>query len=241
MGSLAEYFLYRSIPLGLALLAWLLKAMCLLSLYLNLVANDGFWSIMGLCAFIMVSLPAYFDATKVTSKEDLVLRQDNDPDKVIFSELFKTCCSAVFSDYKILLLSQIPLAIQVLAAGSVLYSIFGLDWVMHLLAGFSIGAVCVKAYKTAVGTYGYCKLASYFGFESSKIEGKWGSAWWALFCLVLVTVFWELMEQTVHFISPTNILRMGFEPLWNSAGDVIFGVFGGLAAWYLLEHKLHWG
>ena len=57
--------------------------------------------------------------------------------------------------------------------------------------------------------------------------------------MVLVTVFWELRKQTVHFISPTNILRMGFEPLWNSAGDAIFGVFGGLATWYLMEHKLH--
>jgi len=240
MGSLAVYFLYRSIPLGWALLAGLLKAMCLLSLYSNLVANDGFWSIMSFCAFIVVSLPAYFNATKVTSKEDPVRRQENGPDKVMFSGLFKTCCSAVLSDYKISLLSKIPLAIQVLAAGSVLYSIFGLDWVMHFLAGFSIGAVSAKAYKTAVGTYDYSKLASYFGFESSKIEGKWASTGWTLFCLVLVTVFWELMEQAVHFISPTNILRIGFEPLWNSAGDVIFGVFGGLAAWYLMEHKLHW-
>ena len=99
---------------------------------------------MSFCAFIVVSLPAYFNATKVTSKEDPVRRQENGPDKVMFSGLFKTCCSAVLSDYKISLLSKIPLAIQVLAAGSVLYSIFGLDWVMHFLAGFSIGVFVSK-------------------------------------------------------------------------------------------------
>jgi len=240
LGTFGVYFLYKSIPLVWALLAGVLKAMCLICFYSNLMTNDVFWSIFGLCVFILVSLPVYFNTLKVRSKKDITCKQSNDPDKVIFSELFKTCCNEVFSDYKISLLSNIPLAIQVLAAGSILYSIFGLDWVLHSLAGFSIGAVSVKAYKTAVSTYGYNKLASYFGFDSSKTEGKWASAGWTLFCLVVVTVSFELMERAVYFMSPNNMLRIGLEALWNSAGDAIFGIFGGMAAWYLIERKLHW-
>jgi len=240
LGTLAVYFLYKSIPLVWALLAGVLKAICLISFYSNLLMKDVLWSIFGLCVFIIVSLPAYFNTLKVKSKKDVTCKQGNDPDQVIFSELFKACCNEVFSDYKISLLSNIPLAIQVLVAGSVFYSIFGLDWVLHSLAGFSIGAVSVKAYKTAVSTYGYNKLTFYFGFDSSKPEKKWASAGWTLFCLVVVTVSFELMERAAHFMAPNNMLRIGLETLWNSAGDAIFGIFGGMVAWYLLERKLHW-
>jgi hypothetical protein len=48
------------------------------------------------------------------------------------------------------------------------------------------------------------------------------------------------MERAVYFVSPSNILRIGLEPIWNSAGDAIFGILGGMAAWYLIERKLHW-
>jgi len=240
LGTLAVYFLYKSIPLVWALLAGVLKAICLISFYSNLLMKDVLWSVFGLCVFIIVSLPAYFNTLNVRSKKDVTCKQSNDPDKVIFSELFKTCCNEVFSDYKISLLSNIPLAIQVLAAGSVFYSIFGLDWVLHSLAGFSIGAVSVKAYKTAVSAYGYNKLTFYFGFDSSKPEKKWASAGWTLFCLVVVTVSFELMERVAYFMAPNNMLRIGLETLWNSAGDAIFGIFGGMVAWYLLERKLHW-
>jgi hypothetical protein len=240
LGTFGVYFLYKSIPLRWALLAAVLKAMCLRSFQSNLMANDVFFSILGLCAFILVSLPAYFNTLKVTSKEDVTCKQGNHTDKVTFSELFKVCCNEVFSDYRISLLSEIPFAIQVLAAGSILYSIFGLDWVLHSLAGFSIGAVSMKAYKTAVSTYGYNKLASYFHLDGSKTESKWASAWWTLFCLVVVTVSWELMERTVYFMLPNNMLRIGLEAVWSSAGDAIFGIFGGMAAWYLIERKLHW-
>jgi len=153
LSTLGVYFLYRRIPLRWASLAGVLEAMCLTSLYSNFMTNDVLWSILGLCTFALVNLPAYFNTLNVRSKEHITCKQGNYPDKVIFSELFETCCNEVFSDYKISLLSQILLAIQVLAAGSILYSIFGLDWVLRSLAGFSIGALSVKAYKTAVNYF----------------------------------------------------------------------------------------
>jgi hypothetical protein len=240
LGTLGVYSLYKSMPFVWVLLAEVLKAMCLICFCSNLMTNDVLWSIFGLCTLIFVSLPVYFNTSNVKSKEGTTCRQGSHPDKVIFSKLFKTCSNGVFSDYQISLLSKIPLAIQVLAAGSILYSIFGLDWVLHSLAGFSIGAVSVKAYKTAVSTYGYNKLASYFGFDPSKAEAKWASAAWTLFCLVIVTVSFELMERAVYFTLPTNMLRIGLEAVWNSAGDAVFGIFGGMAAWYIIERRLHW-
>ena len=141
--------------------------------------NDILWSIFSLYAFIHISLPVYFNTVNAITGRNIAHEGRIQPDKVVFSELFKTVYNRVFSDYKISLLSKIPLAIQVLVGGSVLYSIFGLDWVMHSLAGFGIGAVSLKAYKTAVNTYGYSKLASYFGldkFKSFKTERKWATA-----------------------------------------------------------------
>jgi hypothetical protein len=240
LGTLAVYFLCKSMPLVWALLAGVLKAICVMSFYSSLLMRDVLWSIFSLCVFIIVSLPAYFNTLKVRSKKDVTCRQGNDPDKVIFSELFKTCCNEVFSDYRISLLSNIPLAIQVLAAGSGFYSIFGLDWVLHSLAGFGIGAVSLKAYKTAVSTYGYNKLRSYFGFDSSKPQKKWASAVWTVFWLVVITISFELMERATYFTARNNMLRIGLETPWNSAGDAIFGIFGGMVAWYLLERRLHW-
>jgi hypothetical protein len=243
LGALGVHFLYKSIPLAWALLAGVLKAMCLISFFSNLMTNDVLWSVFGLCAFVLVSLPVYFNTLNGRSKENITCMQGNHSDKVVFSEVFETCRNQVFSDYRISLLSKIPLAIQVLAAGTVFYSVFGLDWILHSLAGFGIGAVSVKAYKAAVSTYGYNKLASYFDldrFRFFKNEGKWASAEWTLFCLVVVTVSFELMERAVHFMSPSNMLRIGLEVPWNSAGDAIFGIFGGMAAWYLIERRLHW-
>jgi hypothetical protein len=243
LGTLGVYFLYRSIPLRWTLLAGVLKAVSLVSFCSNLLANDVTWSTLSLCSFLLVSLSAYFNTLRMASKEDITQKRWNHSNKVISSELLKTCSDAVFSDYKISLLSKIPLAIQVLVAGSVVYSIFGLDWIMHAMAGVGICAVSLKAYKTAVGDYGYETLASYFhlgGFKSFRAEGKWASANWALFCLVVVTVSWELFERAVYFISPSNIMRIGLEPLWDSAGDVIFGILGGMMAWYLMERRLHW-
>jgi hypothetical protein len=205
--------------------------------------NDILWSVFSLYAFILVSLPVYFNTVNVITDHDIACEQRTQPDKVVFSELFKTVYNGVFSDYKISLLSKTPLVIQVLAGGSVLYSIFGLDWVMHSLAGFGIGAVSLKAYKTAVNTYSYSKLASYFGldkFESFKTERKWATAEWTIFCLVIVTVSWELVERIIYFIQPTNVFRIGLEFVGNSFGDVVFGILGGMIAWQLIENKLHW-
>jgi hypothetical protein len=114
---------------------------------------------------------------------------------------------------------------------------------MHSLAGFGVGAVSLKAYKTAVDAYGYNKLCSYFGLnrsDSFKNEGKYASLEWTLFCLFVVAVPWELMERAVYFVSPNNPLRVGLESIWNSVGDIVFGIIGGIVAWYLLEHKLRW-
>jgi hypothetical protein len=30
------------------------------------------------------------------------------------------------------------------------------------------------------------------------------------------------------------------ESIWNSVGDIIFGIIGGIVAWHLIEHKLRW-
>ena len=242
-GTLAVSFLYESVPLGWASLASLLKALSLASLLSNFMRVDVLWSIFAFYTYMLLSLPAYLSTKKVLKDEKPVGKGDSYPKKVVFSELFKKVYNDVFSDYRISLLSKIPLAIQVVAAGSLLYSIFGLDWVMHLLAGFGVGAVSLKAYKTAVNAYGYNKLSSYFGlnrFNSFKNEGKYASLGWILFCLLVVTVSWELMERTVYFVSPNNPLRVGLESVWDSAGDIVFGVIGGIVAWYLIGHKLRW-
>ena len=242
-GTLAVSFLYESVPLGWASLASLLKALSLASLLSNFMRVDVLWSIFAFYTYMLLSLPAYLSTKKVLKDEKPVGKGDSYPKKVVFSELFKKLYNGVFSDYRISLLSKIPLTIQVVAAGSLLYSIFGLDWVMHSLAGFGVGAVSLKAYKTAVNAYEYNKLSSYFGlnrFDSFKNEGKYATLEWTLFCLVVVAVPWELMERAVYFVSPNNPFRVGLESIWNSVGDIVFGIIGGIVAWYLLEHKLRW-
>jgi len=242
-GTLAIHFLYESIPLGWACLASLLETVSLVSLYFNVIASDVFWSFCALYAFTHVSLPGYFDTVNTMKNKNIACERNRRSDKVVFSELSKMVYSDVFSCYKIALLAKIPLVIQLVAAGSVLYSIFGLDFVLHALAGFGVGAISVKVYKTAVNGYGYNKLASYFGldrFESFKTERKWATAEWTLFCLVVTTLSWELMERIVYFMSVNNAFRVGLECVWNSVGDLTFGILGGMIAWYLIERKLHW-
>jgi len=242
-GTLAIHFLCESIPLGWACLASLLEMASLISLYSYLITNDVFWSFLALYAFILVSLSTYFSVVNTMKNKNVAPRQNRRSDKVVFSELSKMVCSEVFSCYKISLLAKIPLVMQLLAVGSVVYSIFGLDWVMHALAGFGVGAISLKVYKTAVNGYGYSKLVSYFGldrFKSFKTARKYGAAEWTLFCLVVVTLSWELMERIVYFMSPNNVLRVGLECVWNSVGDVVLGILGGMIALYLIERKLHW-
>ncbi|MEM3623277.1 MAG: hypothetical protein QXR76_05865 [Candidatus Bathyarchaeia archaeon] len=242
-GTLAVSFIYESVPLRWACLASLLKTLSLASFLSNFMRADVLWSMFAFYAYMLSSLPVYLSTEKVLKNEKSMCKCDSYPNKVVFSELFKKVYNDVFSDYRISLLSKIPLAMQVVAAGSLLYSVFGLDWVMHSLAGFGIGAISLKAYKTAVNAYGYNKLSLYFGlnrFDLFKNERKYATLEWTLFCLVVVAVPWELMERAVYFVSPNNPLRVGLESVWNSVGDVIFGVIGGIVAWFLIEHKLHW-
>jgi len=238
-GMLAVYLLHGSVPLRWVSLASLLQSLSFLSICSNLMINDMVWSAFSLWAFIMVSTPIYLSTMKTINNKNPV-RQGG---KITLPRLFKTCCNGVFSDYRISLMSKIPFVIQVFAAGSVLYSIFGLDWLLHSLAGFGVGTVALKAYKTSVKSYGYVNLASYFRldrFKAFRTERKHGAAEWTLFSLIVVTLLWELMERVVYFISPTNVLRIGFESLWNSTGDIIFGILGGMLAWYLIEHRFRW-
>lgn len=226
------------IPLKWIALFTVLQTISLLSVYLNFVANDLVWCLLAVFAYILIAMPVYMNS----ARNDAV-KSEGYHQKLTFSNLFRTCAKAVFSDYRISFLSKIPLALQVLAGGSLLYEVFGADWMLHALAGFGIGAIALKAYVTAVEHYGYNRLASYFhlsGFRTFKTERKYASAEWALFSIIVVAVIWEIFERSVHFISPTNVLRIGMESLWNICGDIVFAILGALIAWYLITHKLNW-
>jgi hypothetical protein len=124
-----------------------------------------------------------------------------------------------------------------------LYGFFGADWIIHALAGFGIGTIVVKAYQTAVDEYGYSHLVSYFHLDKlhvSGVEKTTGSSGFTLFSLLLVASIWEIFERVVYLVSPVNTFRIGFEPLWNATGDIVFGVTGGMVAWYLIKYKLKW-
>lgn len=168
---------------------------------------------------------------------------ERDHHKITFSNLFKTCTNGVFSDYKISLTSKIPLVMQVLGGGSLLYEVFAADWIMHALAGFGVGAIALKAYTVGVNHHGYGCLVSYFRldrFRAFRVERKTGSAGFTLFSLIVVALAWELFEVIVSLAAPGNIFRIRPEPLWNIIGDIAFAVTGGMAAWYLIKCKLKW-
>ena len=211
----------------------------MLSLYVNIAANDILWSMLGIFAFISVCTPVYLNGAKAQRVVDVEKRCD----KITFANLFKVCSKGVFSEYRISLLAKTPLALQALAGGSVLYLVFGVDWILHALAGFGVGALALKAYIAAVNYYGYNRLASYFRldrFRVFKVERETGSAEFALFSLIVVESIWELGEIVVYLMSPVNVFRVGAEPLWNIIGDIVFAIAGGMAAWYLLKCKLKW-
>jgi hypothetical protein len=193
-GTILINLFYRSMPLRWVSLASLLKSISLLSIYANITRNDILWSVFGVWAFLTVCTSVYLNLAKAPNP---VAIQRN-PEKITFTNLFKKCSSGVFSDYRIALLAKIPLVIQVLAAGSILYQVFGIDWVMHALAGFGIGAATLKAYKTAVDHYGYSNLASYFRlnrFQIFRVERKTGSLEFTLFGIVVAALIWELVER----------------------------------------------
>jgi hypothetical protein len=128
-----------------------------------------------------------------------------------------------------------------LAGGSFLYGIFGVDWMLHALAGFGIGALSVKAYLTSVRHYGYPQLASYFRlirFQAFKFERSKAPLEFTLFSIIVVAVGWEVMERSVNFISPNNIFRVGGETPLDIFGDILSGIIGALIAWYIFTHKI---
>ncbi len=139
------------------------------------------------------------------------------------------------------LMSKIPLTLQILAGGSLLYQIFGADWIMHALAGFGVGAIALKAYVTGVNHYGYNRLAAYFRlnrFKTFKSERKNASAEFTLFSIAVVATVWEIFEIYVYLLSPNNVLRIRAEPLWNITGDLAFAIIGGMMAWHILRNRL---
>jgi hypothetical protein len=234
--SLALKVFHITIPLKWIALLIGLQTTIVLSFYLNFETSDFFWCFLSIGSYILVTMPFYM---KCCNKS--VVNVQRSYQEITIENLFRICAKEVFSDYRLSLLSKIPLALQVLVGGSLLYGVFGADWVLHALAGFGIGALALRAYVTVVGHYGYDRSASYFHldrFQALKIERKRASAEFTLFSIVVVAVAWEVMEGTVHFISPVNVFRVNGEPLWNSCGDLLFAVCGGMIAWYLFTNKL---
>lgn len=215
-----------------------LQAITLIAFYLNFIANDFVWLTLALWAYVLLAMPIYTNTVKTDTIGATVPQQ-----KLTFPNLFKICSKAVFSDYRISLVSKIPLTLQVLAGGSLLYEVFGADWILHGLAGFGIGALALTAYSAGVEHYGYGSLASYFRlsrFRTLKVERLRASAEFTLFAIVVVAFTWEVFERSVHFASPVNVFRIGGEPMWNIFGDVFFAICGGMIAHYLLTHKFKW-
>jgi len=242
-GTLLIHVFYRSMPLKWVSLASLLNSVSLFSIYENITRNDILWSVFGVWAFLTVCTPVYLNIVKTSNPSCVKKQPAKQSAKITFTNLFWMGSKSVFSDYRTSLLAKIPLVIQVQAAGSILYQVFGVDWIMHALAGFGIGAAVMKAYDTVVDHYGYSNLASYFRldrFQTFRVERKTSSAEFTLFSLVVAALTWELLERVAYFASPANLLRIGAEPLWNMVGDIIFDIVGGLTAWFLISYKLKW-
>lgn len=238
-GTLLIYLSYPIMPLRWASLVTMLESISLLSIYVNITASDLLWSMFGIWVFIIVCTPVYLNVVEAQRVVDV----EKNCDKISFTNLFKMCSNAVFSDYRIALTAKIPLVMQVLVGGSIFYGVFGADWIMHALAGFGIGAIALKAYKTAVNNYGYSHLVSYFHLDRlriSVVERETGSLGFTLFSLVVVASIWEIFERAIYLVSPINVFRVGMEPLGNIIGDIVSAITGGMAAWYLVKCKLKW-
>ncbi len=233
------YNFYHIMPLSWVSLVTLLESISLFSICVNIAANDLLWCMFGIWTFITVCRPVYFNVLKAQR----VVHVKKNCGTIAFKKLFKMCSDAVFSDYRIALTAAIPLVIQVLAGGSVIYKVSGGDWIMRTLAGFGIGATAFKAYKTAVTYYGYGNLASYFHLDRLRIpevERKTGSLEFTLFSLVVVAAIWEVFEAIVCLVAPNNLFRVAMEPFGNIIGDIVSAIIGGTAAWYLIKYKLKW-
>lgn len=235
---LAINVFHALMPLKWVALFTVLQTISIISFYTNFIANDFFWCFLAVCVYVLLVMPVYMKIAKKSS-----INGDGNHKELIFSNLFRKCSQAVFSDYRFSLLSKIPLTLQVLAGGSLLYGVFGADWILHALAGFGIGVIAFKAYTIGVGCYGYSRLAAYFGldrFRTFKVERKKASAEFTLFSVIVIALLWEAFERTVYFISPVNVFRVGWESPLNIFGDIFFAVVGAMIAWYLLNRKLKW-
>jgi hypothetical protein len=226
-------------PLSWISLATALSSISLAAIITNVAARDAFWAFLGIWAYISVGISVY---TIIVNKRSRI-GNDQSPTKFSFSNLFKTCSTAVFSDYKVSFLSKIPFILQVILGGTILYKINGADWVMHALAGFGIAALAMKAYIAGIGKYGYERIASYFRirrFNSYKIERRYAVLEFAIFSVIVCSIPWEMFEQIIYRVSTDNVFRVGAEPFWNYSGDFLSAIFGGILSWYLLYKKFEW-
>jgi len=193
----------------------------------------------GIWTYIIVCTPFYLNVVKAQRVMDV----EKNYNRISFTNLFKMCSNAVFSDYKISLTAKIPLVTQVLVGGSILYEVFAADWIIHALAGFGIGVIALKAYKTAVKNYGYSTLVSYFRLDRLRVSGverETGPIGFTLFSVIVVALIWEVFERAIYLTSPINAFRIGMEPSWNIIGDLVSAITGGMVAWYLVKCKLKW-
>ncbi|MCK5628890.1 hypothetical protein KAI12_05425 [Candidatus Bathyarchaeota archaeon] len=230
---------YPVMSLKWALLVASLESIAIVTIFTNVAANDPVWALFGVWAFIVVCRPVYF-ALRRAKSENL---KPKSLDKLTFGNLFKLCSGAVFADYRITLLAAIPLVVQALIGGSIIYTIYGGDWVMHTLAGFGVGAMAFLAYRTSLNKYGYTRLYSYFHLDKirfPKIERKTGALEFVIFSIIIVAVIWEALELSIILVSPENVLRVHMETLFNRFADISVAIFGAIFAWYLIKYKLKW-
>ena len=237
--TLLIHHFYPIMPLKWVSLVILLKSISLLAICINITANDPLWAMLGIWTYIIVCTPFYLNVVKTQRLMDV----KKNCDRISFTNLFKMCSNAVFSDYRISLIAKISLVTQVLVGGSILYKVFAADWTIHALAGFGVGAIALKAYKTAVNNYGYSPLVSYFHLDRLRISGvekQTGSIGFTLFSVIVVASIWEIFERAVYLMSPINAFRIEIEPSWNIIGDMVSAIAGAIAAWYLVKYKLKW-
>ena len=237
-GTLAINAVHTVMPFKWVALFTALQIISLLSFYTNFMSNDFFWCLLAVGVYVLVVIPVYVRI----AKKDTVDAQTK-CDKLILINLLRVCAKAFFSNYRLSLLSKIPLALQVLVGGSLLYNVFGADWILHGLAGFGIGVIAMKAYTISVKYYGYTRLASYFHidqYRALRYERKYASAEFTLFSVIVLALIWEFFEGSVAYLSPTNLFRVDAEPAWNVFGDVFFAIFAAMIAWYMLNRKVKW-
>jgi hypothetical protein len=238
-GTLLIYHFYPVMSLRWVSLVIMLESISLLSICANIIANDLLWTVLGIWTYVIVCTPLYLIVVKAQRAMDV----EKNCDRISFSNLFKMCSNAVFSDYRISLTAKIPLVTQALVGGSILYQVFAADWIIHALAGFGIGAIALKAYETAVNNYGYSPLVSYFHLGKlriSEVEKRTGSIGFTLFSVIVVASIWEVFERAIYLTSPINAFRIEIEPSWNIIGDMVSAIAGAIAAWYLVKCKLKW-